>query len=82
MVDTDPGAVRKAISDPGFTSTYGELSGERLKRLPRGFAKDHPDAFTCKDYREAFAKHADKFDAVIVSLLTSDSFIYRKPVEE
>lgn len=31
-------------------------------------AKDHPNAFTCRDYREAFAKHADKFDAVIVSV--------------
>ena len=31
-------------------------------------AKDHPNAFTCKDYREAFARHADKFDAVIVSV--------------
>lgn len=31
-------------------------------------AKDHPSAFTCSDYREAFAKHADKFDAVIVSV--------------
>lgn len=31
-------------------------------------AKDHPKAFTCKDYREAFEKHADKFDAVIVSV--------------
>ncbi len=31
-------------------------------------AKDHPNAFTCADYREAFAKHADKFDAVIVSV--------------
>ena len=30
-------------------------------------AKDHPDAFTCADYREAFDKHADKFDAVIVA---------------
>ncbi len=30
-------------------------------------AKDHPGAFTCRDYREAFAKHGDKFDAVIVS---------------
>ncbi len=30
-------------------------------------AADHPDAFTCKDYREAFAQHADAFDAVIVS---------------
>lgn len=30
-------------------------------------AKDHPAAFTCRDYREAFAKFGDKFDAVIVS---------------
>ena len=30
-------------------------------------ANDHPQAFTCRDYREAFAKHGDKFDAVIVS---------------
>lgn len=29
--------------------------------------QDHPDAFTCEDYREAFDKHGDKFDAVIVS---------------
>ena len=30
-------------------------------------AIDHPQAFTCRDYREAFAKYGDKFDAVIVS---------------
>ncbi len=29
--------------------------------------KDHPNAFTCADYREAFTKHGGKFDAVIVS---------------
>lgn len=28
---------------------------------------EHPDAFTCADYREAFDRHGDKFDAVIVS---------------
>ena len=31
-------------------------------------AAEHPQAFTCRDYREAFAKHGDKFDAVIVSV--------------
>ncbi|MEI6605587.1 MAG: Gfo/Idh/MocA family oxidoreductase [Verrucomicrobiota bacterium] len=31
-------------------------------------ARDHPKAFTCRDYREAFAKHGDQFDAVIVSV--------------
>ena len=30
-------------------------------------AIDHPGAFTCRDYREAFSKFGDKFDAVIVS---------------
>lgn len=30
-------------------------------------AADHPQAFTCRDYREAFANHGDKFDAVVVA---------------
>lgn len=30
-------------------------------------AKDHPSAWTCADYREAFDKHGDEFDAVIVA---------------
>jgi len=30
-------------------------------------AEAHPGAFTCADYREAFDKYADKFDAVIVA---------------
>ncbi|MBM3385289.1 MAG: Gfo/Idh/MocA family oxidoreductase, partial [Betaproteobacteria bacterium] len=29
-------------------------------------AKEHPDAFTCRDFRDAFAFHADKFDGVVV----------------
>jgi predicted dehydrogenase len=29
-------------------------------------AKQFPEAFTCKDFREAFDQHADKFDAALV----------------
>ena len=29
-------------------------------------SQEHPEAFTCRDFREAFDKHADKFDAVVV----------------
>ena len=29
-------------------------------------SKEHPEAFTCRDFREAFSKHGDKFDAVLV----------------
>jgi predicted dehydrogenase len=35
--------------------------------LAQGVAQ-FSQAFTCRDYREAFAKHVDKFDAVIVSV--------------
>ncbi len=30
-------------------------------------AAEHPGAFTCRDYREAFEKYGDKFDAVVVA---------------
>jgi len=30
-------------------------------------AEAHPNAFTCRDFREAFTDHVDEFDAVIVS---------------
>jgi hypothetical protein len=29
-------------------------------------SKEHPEAFTCRDFREAFDKHGDKFDGVVV----------------
>lgn len=29
-------------------------------------SKEHPSAFVCRDFREAFANHAEKFDAVVV----------------
>ena len=32
-------------------------------------AAEHPLAFTCRDYREAFDKHDKEFDAVVVSTL-------------
>lgn len=40
------------------------------------------DSKTLIDAEEAYDQSGGSFDAVIVSLLTSDSFIYRKPIEE
>ncbi len=44
LVDTELPAVRAAISDPAFAAAFGGLSGDRLSRVPAGFAKDHPAA--------------------------------------
>jgi uncharacterized protein (TIGR02453 family) len=43
LVDADPAAVHTATSDPGFVAAYGSLHGDRLTRVPAGYAKDHPD---------------------------------------
>jgi uncharacterized protein (TIGR02453 family) len=35
---------RSIVEAPGFRRTVGRLEGERLQRVPRGFAADHPAA--------------------------------------
>ena len=39
------------------------------------------DSKTLIDAEKAYVENGGCFDAVVVSLLTSDSFIYRKPIE-
>lgn len=66
----------------GVVGTIGEVDRKNVASHPaveiaglcdvdsRALAKaavEHPQAFQCRDYREAFAKYGDKFDAVIVS---------------
>ena len=36
--------LRTIVESPAFRRTIGALDGERLQRVPRGFAKDHPAA--------------------------------------
>ncbi len=40
------------------------------------------DSKTLRDAERAYTENGGSFNAVIVSLLTSDSFIYRKPIED
>jgi predicted dehydrogenase len=66
VIGTIGGTDRKQIASHPMAEITGlcDVDANQLARA----AKDHPNAFTCKDYREAFAKHADKFDAVIVAV--------------
>jgi uncharacterized protein (TIGR02453 family) len=36
--------LRAIVESPGFLRAAGPLHGEKLQRVPRGFAKDHPAA--------------------------------------
>ena len=44
FVDEDDGALSAAIEAPEFVREFGSLDGERLKRVPSGYAADHPQA--------------------------------------
>lgn len=46
--------LRTIVGSPGFKKTFGALEGERLQRVPRGFANDHPAAELLK-YRQFLA---------------------------
>lgn len=50
--------LRSIIESPGFRKVYGTMSGDRLQRVPRGFAADHPAAEFLK-HRQflAFVEH-------------------------
>ena len=58
-------ADRKQVHNHPRTQIVGlcDLDSKYLERA----GNEHKDAFQEKDYREVFDKHADKFDAVIVS---------------
>lgn len=44
LIADDLPAVRAALDSPAFAGTFGAVSGDRLKRVPTGFAPDHPGA--------------------------------------
>jgi uncharacterized protein (TIGR02453 family) len=46
--------LRAIVESPGFRKTVGTLDGERLQRVPRGFAADHAAAEFLK-YRQFLA---------------------------
>jgi hypothetical protein len=65
VIGTIGGADRSQVNSHLNAEIVGlcDVDSNALSRA----AQDHPDAFTCADYREAFDQHGDKFDAVIVA---------------
>lgn len=65
VVGTIGEADRKIINAHPDAEIVGlcDVDADALARA----RQDHPGAFACADYREAFDRHADRFDAVIVS---------------
>lgn len=43
-IDQNPRPLKAIIASAAFRRYFGELQGERLKTVPRGYPKDHPEA--------------------------------------
>ena len=63
-VDTDPGTVAAALESPEFASMFGRVSGDSLKRVPSGFAADHPGADLLKLKDVTFGRHLSDEDVL------------------
>jgi len=62
-VDTRPDAVKAVLESPEFVATFGSVSGDSLKRVPTGFAADHPAAELLKLKDVTFGRHLSDEDA-------------------
>jgi uncharacterized protein (TIGR02453 family) len=82
MVDTTPARIHALIDDPAFARTFGTVSGERLKRVPTGFAPDHPEAELLKLKDVTFGRRLADDDIYSPALpdTIADSFAAAVPV--
>ena len=44
QISADPGELRKILKAAAFRRAFGEIQGEKLKRIPKGFSPDDPAA--------------------------------------
>ncbi len=65
VTGTIGGGDRMSVASHPLAEITGlcDVDADNLARA----AAAHPEAFTCRDYREAFGKFSDRFDAVIVA---------------
>ncbi len=60
--------VRAVLEEPAFAETFGDLDGDRLKRVPAGFAPDHPAAELLKLKDVTFGRRLSDADVMSPAL--------------
>jgi uncharacterized protein (TIGR02453 family) len=82
LVDRDPARVHDAIDDPAFVARFGSVTGERLTRVPSGFAKDHPEAELLRQKDVTFGRRLADDDVFSPDLpdILADSYADAVPV--
>ena len=55
-IDYNPSHLKGIIDTPEFRSYYNNISGEKVKNMPKGYSADHPDIELLK-YKQMFFYH-------------------------
>ncbi len=63
IVDMDPVRVHAVIDEPTFVEAFGQVTGNRLMRVPQGYHADHPDAELLKLKDVGFSRQLSDADA-------------------
>jgi len=81
-VVADPARVHAALEDPGFVALFGHVNGDELKRVPSGYAADHPEAELLRLKDIVFGRRLSDREATSPELpdLLADSFEAALPV--
>jgi uncharacterized protein (TIGR02453 family) len=82
VLDEAPARVHEVVDDAAFVRTFGQVNGERLKRVPQGFAPDHPEAELLKLKDVTFGRRLSDADVYSPALpdTIADAFAPAVPV--
>jgi len=70
-IDSDPGPFKTVIGAPEFIYYYGTVGGERVKTVPQGYSRDHPEIELLR-FKQVVVMHSWADEAVIVPGFTSE----------
>ena len=78
----DRGAGLDVLDDPAFVKTFGEIHGDALTRVPKGYPKDHPRADLLKLKDMTFGRRLSDDEVLSADLpdTLADDFTVAVPV--
>ncbi len=84
QIAADPDELRSILAEEDFRRIYPGLQGERLKRTPRGFPRDHPasDLLAYKQFLSGVSLSAEEVEKPALASLIDGHFRVLAPLME
>lgn len=76
-IHRNPRPLKKIIAGAAFRRYFGEVQGERLKTVPRGYPKDHPEADLLRLKSVTVIRHIAEADVASPAFLSESLATFR-----